>query len=511
MSDLKVLLDTNVLIPAEDPRVVPAAIALVFDALNKAKAEILAHTASHDDLSRDKDAARREISLSKLRKYRLIPKPVLSPPELAAKYGPIQSPNDLADCQMLYAVDVGAADIFVTSDTDIFRRARAAGLDERVLSPRQLVDLLDEKYASSDFAFRYVADLSCSQLNFSDPIFASLRADYGPDFEQWTKKICKQERRCWVIADSNNAVAGLVIYKDEPASETDIPVPGKKILKLATFKVSEAHRGGRLGELLLRQALWFAYSNGFDSVYVTAFEKQRSLNDLLSYFGFRESGRNARGELVLVKSWLIDAEHEDAATTHALNYPKLDVGVNKFLIVPIRPEYYQRLFPEALRAARGRSGFLFTDSWSGEQSDQLAVSTSIRKVYVCNSRITDIQRGDVALFYFSKDDSLAYSQTLAVAGMIERFDRYKDASALIANTAKRTVYTPNELRSLAANDAGAAVITFVFSGYLTEPVSLEKLMEVKAFLGPPQSLMRLEGVYADRVKPFLRLSHLPGE
>ena len=47
-----------------------------------------------------------------------------------------------------------------------------------------------------------------------------------------------------------------------------------KILKVCTFKVKPKFRGEKLGELLLKQILWFTQKNAFDLVYLTTFENQ---------------------------------------------------------------------------------------------------------------------------------------------------------------------------------------------------------------------------------------------
>jgi hypothetical protein len=47
--------------------------------------------------------------------------------------------------------------------------------------------------------------------------------------------------------------------------------------------VGDDFQGEKFGELLLKQVLWFAQSNFYDLVYLTAFPQQAFLIDLLSY------------------------------------------------------------------------------------------------------------------------------------------------------------------------------------------------------------------------------------
>lgn len=75
------------------------------------------------------------------------------------------------------------------------------------------------------------------------------------------------------------------------------------MLKLCSFKVSEAHAGRRYGELLLKPIFAFAETNGFDWIYVTVFPKHERLVNLLEDFGFTalNDASTRRGELVMAK------------------------------------------------------------------------------------------------------------------------------------------------------------------------------------------------------------------
>jgi len=61
-------------------------------------------------------------------------------------------------------------------------------------------------------------------------------------------------------------LAGIVVRKDERPGDTDAKLPGDKILKVCTFKVRPESRGIKLGELLLKNVLWFAQRNRYDIV-----------------------------------------------------------------------------------------------------------------------------------------------------------------------------------------------------------------------------------------------------
>ena len=61
-----------------------------------------------------------------------------------------------------------------------------------------------------------------------------------------------------------------------------------------------------------------------------------------------------------------------------------------FSVVPIRPQYHQRLFPEVEQQ---------TEIFSG----QTPFGNSIRKAYLCKSSARYLSPGDVLLFYRSRD------------------------------------------------------------------------------------------------------------
>ncbi|OWK22137.1 hypothetical protein AJ88_15450 [Mesorhizobium amorphae CCBAU 01583] len=68
------LIDTNILIGLEDYRAVEAAYAKFSNLAAAHKITIFVHEAARDDISRDKNAERRRISLSKISKYQVLGK-----------------------------------------------------------------------------------------------------------------------------------------------------------------------------------------------------------------------------------------------------------------------------------------------------------------------------------------------------------------------------------------------------------------------------------------------------
>ena len=288
MSAPKYLIDTNVFIGLEDWQEVSPEFAALTQLAAKNGVGVFVHEAARDDLARDPDVARRRVSLSKIAKFPLIAKVRgLTKTQLEAELGNCPRANDVVDATLLHALNLGVADFVVTQDRGLHDRARryAPQLARRVLYVADALQLLRSTYEHLEVSLPFVEETDAHTIPASDPIFESLREGY-PDFDRWWAEKCiKAMRKCWVVIDNGN-LAGIVVRKDESRGNTDARTPGDKILKICTFKVRPESRGIKLGELLLKQVLWFAQSNRYDVVYLTTFSQQTTLIDLLEYYGF---------------------------------------------------------------------------------------------------------------------------------------------------------------------------------------------------------------------------------
>ena len=111
MSASTYLIDTNVFIGLEDPLEVSADFASLVHLAQKHGVAVFIHEAALDDISRDRDPARRQISLSKARKFQAISKVRgLSADDLASRFGPLAKPNDVVDATLLDALSIGVSD-----------------------------------------------------------------------------------------------------------------------------------------------------------------------------------------------------------------------------------------------------------------------------------------------------------------------------------------------------------------------------------------------------------------
>lgn len=488
MSQQSYLIDTNILIGLEDHHQVESAYARFLNLASAHKVDVFVHEVAAEDIKRDANAERRSISLSKIKKYRVIKgRRGLTEAELAADYGPLRKPNDVVDVTLLNALESGAADFLVTQDKGLHQRAqkRCAELGRRVLFMADAADLLIQTYEPKDVPIRHVAEVKANEINHKDRFFDSLREGYpGFDF-WWAEKCVKQHRSCWVVYD-DDVLAGLVVRKDETKHDADTVTKAGKVLKICTFKVSPEKRGVKLGELLLKQVLWFAQTNGYDLAYLTAYSDQAALIDLLEFYGFRNAGKNSNGEFIYERSFSINILRRDddacAFTLARKNYPKflVDDTVRGFGI-PIQESYHDILYPDLWNPRQ-------PDLFSGtSNADALTrPGNTIRKVYLCRAQSRLGPPGSVLFFYKGSSRELP-SQAMTALGILESVTLATSTKHLMLLTGGRSVYSEEALETWnASGERPVKVINYLLVAYIEPPISLDELRGIGVVSGHPQ-------------------------
>lgn len=488
MSRQSYLIDTNILIGLEDYHKVESAYAKFSSLAAAHKVDIFVHEAAKEDVARDKDAERRLISLSKIEKYRVLRKRRgLTEDDLAQDFGPLNKPNDVVDAALLHALKIGAADFLVTQDRGLHDRARkhSAELGRRVLFVGDAADLLIQTYEPKDVPIRHVGEVEAHEVDHEDMFFDSLREGY-PEFNDWWREKCvKQHRPCWVVYD-DDMLAGLIVRKDEAGDDTDAITRAQKILKVCTFKVSPEKRGVKLGELLLKQVLWYAQSNGYQLAYLTTYEDQATLMNLLEFYGFQNMGQNQRGEFIYERSFSQDRliKEGDRSTFDLArkNYPRflLDESVRGFGI-PIREGYHDTLYPDLWKP---RQPDLFSGA-SGADAPARPGNT-IRKVYLCRAQSNLGDAGSILFFYkgSSKEEP---SQAMTALGILESVTLAQSTRDLMQLTGGRSVYSEGELAEWNATASKPVkVINYLLVAYIDPPIQLDELRDMGVVNGHPQ-------------------------
>ncbi|WP_454762323.1 GNAT family N-acetyltransferase [Caulobacter segnis] len=502
MSAFKLLIDTNVFIGLEDPKRVDPALAEISRKCGQYTVGVFVHEAALADIARDKDTARREISLSKVAKFQELKAPKLPDRAvLEARFGPIRKPNDEVDVALLHALELNAVDFLITEDRGIHERVKLTPLSSRVFTVVDALVWLRRTFDPTPVALPLIADRHAYEIDKDDEIFDSLREGY-PAFDKWWAKCVNEHRPCWIVT-VDSELAGIIVRKDEARAEATVTLPGEKILKICTFKVRPEYRGEKLGELLLKKALWFAQLNGYDLTYVTTYADQDSLIRLLEYYGFEQTAARDDGELIFEKpistARLTLDDDADLFTTVRTNYPRFVAELPaKAFCVPIQGDYHQKLFPELAFATPLP---LFPDETPLVNAGRdRTPGNTIRKVYLCRSKITSLAPGDILLFYQSKTHGMVASQAITSLGVVERVSQTSDLDELVRLTAKRSVFSESELRAMIDDkDTPVRVIDFLLVGHL-KPIPLATLNGEGVFRGkPPQSICALP---PDRFTPI---------
>lgn len=508
MSGRKILIDTNVFIGLEDQKEVPSNFAKLQQLCGQHSVRVFVHEAAGEDIRRDRSHERRKISLSKVKKFEQLAKVKLpAQDELSKHFGPITKPNDSVDLALLYALRIGSVDILVTQDEGIHVRARRCSppLADRVLTVADTVAWLSSTYEPKEVRLPLVEEVPAHAIPLDDEIFESPRERY-PEFDRWWREKCiPNHRQCWA-ATVDDELVGLVVRKDESHAEACTRHIGPKILKICTFTVKQKFRGERLGELLLKQILWFASKNSYDLVYLTTFSDQIFLIQVIEYFGFQKTGVNSFQEEIyekpLSRARLEAAPGDDIFELARNNYPRFVARPPACAFcVPIKGEYHNMLFPELSTQLQGDLFHAAGLAVAGRAPR--TPGNTIRKVYLCRAQTNALARGNILLFYRSKSPDYLASQSATSIGVVEAVSETSNLDDLIRLTTKRSVYSTQQLQAiLTASSKRVKVIDFLLIGHLDPVVPLVELNRDKVFSGhPPQSICSLS---PDRFKPILR-------
>jgi ribosomal protein S18 acetylase RimI-like enzyme len=501
MSGRKLLIDTNVFIGLEDEKEVAPEFATMQQLCAQHGVRVFIHERAADDIGRDRDAKRRAISLSKIRKFEQLAR-VSQPPkgDLERRFGAMPKPNDEVDVALLHALDINAVDFLVTQDQGIHTRARRASpaLGNRVLTVPDAVVWLRAAFEPRQVRLPLVEEVPAHAVPLDDEIFDSLRDGY-PGFDEWWRTKCvPAHRECWVVSIASE-IAGLVVRKEETHAEAGTQYPGPKILKVCTFKVKPKFRGEKLGELLLKQILWFAQMNAFDLVYLTTFESQAVLIEVLKYYGFVMTGTNNLGEHIyekpLPRGLLVAGSADELFDLARMNYPRFAARTPAMTFcVPIQSEFHDILFPELAVKVPKPQGDLFAQPGLSEAGQAIRrPGNTIRKVYLCRAATRQMQPGSVVLFYRSRSPGYLVSQCITSVGVVEAVHQATSLDDLVRLSAKRSVYSEANLAAFEATvQRPVMVIDFLLVGHIEPAIKLDELLKMGVFNNtPPQSISQL--------------------
>ena len=462
---MRILIDTNIFIGRENDHVLSYELQALLKILNSKKIEILIHPKSFEEIKRDSNISRKNITLSKLNTY-----PILEHfPDQNKDYdfltavGVPSKINDEIDNAILYSVYKDAVDFLITEDKGIHKKSIRLDISDRVLCVEEGIDVFEKELLKEEVVRPpALKEDAVHNLNLSDPIFDSLKKEYGElEFTNWFRKSSREGRKCWVHCRTDGSIGALLIRKIENEAIKSIPpLPAKKRLKIATLKVS--HVGNKIGELFVKLAIDYAIKNNIDEIYLTHFTNTDNdyLVDLITEYGFYKAAIKDDGEEIFVKELLVDKDKIASMRPLEISnmfYPSLYDGdeVNKFL-VPIVPKYHRRLFTDY----KGRQTSLLEHA-----GEFIVEGNTIKKAYLSNSRIGNLSPGDILLFYRTVDSEITS------LGVVEKvLFGLQDENEIFRNVRKRTVYSMEEIESMAKKPT--LVILFKWHFHLPNPCLL---------------------------------------
>ncbi|WMT50529.1 MAG: hypothetical protein RE471_05980 [Ferroplasma sp.] len=385
------------------------------------------------------------------------------------------------DKYMLYSIYKKENDFLITENIKILSISQNLGIENQILTISDSYNILSE--TPSLYSPKIKFD-TVDNINLNDKIFDKLKSEYS-EFNEWFEKISKEKRKCAVYYNDDDSIGGIIIYKEEKETIKlkDWGLSVKNRLKISTFIVTST--GYKLGELFIRIIIDICLKLKIFETYLTHFPEDNDyLISLIEKYGFIDYGLNERNERVYVKQ-LIPENYEspnDIIKFDKIYYPSFydGVKVNKF-IIPIKPEFYNRLFVQ-----KNNIQTLITE-FSGEP---ITEKNTIEKAYISNSRIKNINPGDVIMFYRSED-----KKSLLNIGIVEKAYRLNNSDDIIKVIGKRSVYNKKDIKN-----GNQLVIMFLYNFTFKKGLDLDYLIKNEILKGAPQSIMKINNEKYNKIK-----------
>lgn len=433
----KILLDTNMFIYLEDYAVTEDKVATLTKRLfDSDQYKIVIHPKTKEEILKISDSEKRAIFSSKISVYREIK----SAPKVTKEFNDAVGCNnshDAIDNELLFSIYRNCAQYLITNDKDLIKKSQKIGLSNRVLSIDQALEKFQEKVSEDIRKPVFINYKYLHELDINDAFFDSLKLDYA-GFEEWFKKKQSKEAQAYVTEFDGKLTSFLMLKvenEDEDYKDFLKPFKPARRLKISTLKVTDT--GKRIGETFIKIIVEKAIKENVEEIYVTVFDKQEFLIDMLESYGFKKytkkkTPRSDGGielENVLVKS-MKNKENF---------YPFFEIDDNRIFLVPIRDKYHHLLFQESEKQFQ-----LSLEDFQGKN----VASNSLKKAYLCDSKIKQIQKGSLLLFYSSVTKKSITSLGI-VDAVFNKFDNFDEMFNLVK---KRTAYDEHELRENFKND-----------------------------------------------------------
>lgn len=472
---MKVLLDTNIVIHRETSRIINEEIGQLFLWLDKLKYDKVIHQMTVAEICKYKDIDVLKTFSVKLKAYHTLQTSAPLHKELLTQIVPLdKNDNDRNDTLLINEIFCERADLLITEDKQIHRKASILSLTDKVFTIDSFLNkVFRENPKFIDYKVLSVKKTLFGQIDVHDTFFDSFRQDYQ-DFDRWFNR--KSEEPVYAAFYKNRLAAFLYLKaenENELYSDIDPIFIPKKRLKIGTFKV--ALNGVGLGERLLKIVFDNALQLKVDEIYVTIYKKHPGhflLIRLLEDFGFKNWGikHAADGdELVYIRNFSRLANRKNPKLT----FPFLSTGSPVFF-TSIRPEYHTELFPDSI---------LRTESPISFSEDQ-PHRNMICKSYISHAIDRKLNSGDILIFYRMGGVYKGVITTLAIVDSIS--DNIKNFDQLKRVCRGKTVLTDEQLKTFWDRNTynRPFVVNLLYAYSFPRRVNLAKLIEAGIFANP---------------------------
>ena len=487
---MKALLDTNIIIHREASKVINQDIGILYRWLERGKYTKCIHSLTIKEIENHKDKQIVESFHIKLDSYECIeiPSPLQEAVVQISNQFDINQ-NDRNDTQLLNEVFVGRADILITEDKKIRKKAIVLGIENKVFT---IDSFLEKVFAEHPELVNYkvlnVLKTKFGRINLDDNFFTSLKEDYD-GFQKWFIK--KYDEEAYITINANKGLLLSFLYlkveeKDENYKDINPIFPPKKRLKVGTFKV--INNGFRIGERFMKIIFDNALANKVEEIYVTIFnqrEEQRRLIDLLEQWGFILWGKKNE-EFVYVRDFSKRIDFNNLRHT----YPYISKQKNCF-IVPIYPEYHTELLPD----------FILNNESPEEFIEDFPHRNAISKVYISRALEPHPTEGDLLIFYRTGGYHKSVITTIGIVEEI-RYD-FVDEEDFVMYCRKSSIFPEDQLRKMWQHVTSKPfAVRFLYVYSFPHRINMSKLIELKILGGvndPPRGFRKITKEQLDTI------------
>lgn len=470
----KILLDTNMMIYLLDNHILDEKISKLTKILyDSNKYTIAIHPNTIVEARKIKDQNKKDIFISKLKVYKIIETPPKATDEFNNILG-FKNENDKIDNGMLYAVVRNCVSFFITNDKKLLKKSESVGIKDRVLSIEEAIEKFEQEEKLVIETPVFIKKEFLYNMDLEDDFFSTLRSDYK-GFDNWFIKKQRKEEMAYVTMTKDNKVTSFLMLKEEDENENyssfENPFRPAKRIKVSTFKVSDT--GKKIGECFIKIMINEAIQKNVDEIYVTSFEKQKSLIYLLEQYGFKlftyKNTEKLDGTVEKEAIYVKDIKDKS-------QYPYVQLKEQGIFIFPVIPKYHKLLFEDA----EGEYQISIDDTQGKNTS-----ANAIKKAFISNAKIKKIKSGDIVLFYASHN-----KKAVTTLGIVETtWNEFESQEEIFNIVRKRTAYDEEELKQVTQLDS----LVIMFKHHITfkNPITYDFLYKngiVKGYIQGPISI-----------------------